>query len=186
MAKTSKGSEGNYFWLVQPLDPQNTSRPLTNLVGNCPEVLLNNYLIVTSLDSGPLQPSNQQLFNGWRRNGKLTTSPRISNPGEVPFGWFDEWYVFDKPTVPSEVEVFVNYGTFSLGDRYPAVTTMYIGSDKSAVDKMVQGALELQQRFWEQIETIEPLSYVANGNSFIFVTRDQRLYEKVIASYQVM
>lgn len=183
MSELHKGKQGHYFWLARALDMQNTSRPLIHLLDACPEIVLDNFVVVTSLDSGALQLTTQQVSNGWTQAGKLTMSPRITDAKEIPFEWFDEWYIFDKPTVPTDVEVFVNYGTFSLGDPRPAVSTMYIGTDTERVAQLVEGALELQQKFWMQIERIKPKSYMANGNSFTFVTQDSGLFNKLVRAF---
>ena len=107
MAEFSQGQHGDYLWVARPLDPVDTSRPLATLVRACPETLLNKYLVVTSLDSSPLQLNSQQLNRGWLRSGRLAISPKISDPAEAPYQWFDEWYLFDALLVPDEVEVFV-------------------------------------------------------------------------------
>ena len=184
MTGLDNGRHGSYLWLQRPLDSRDTSRPLGNLVKSCPEAILGRHVVVTSLDSGSLQLSDQQRTEGWQKSGRLAISPRISATVAVPYEWFDEWYVFDEPKVPADIEVFVNYGTFSLGDPYPAMSTMYIGSDKSAVDRMVEGVLELRQRFWTQIERLQPLSYISNGHCFLFVTQEQEMYDRAIASFQ--
>lgn len=183
MSELYKGKQGHYFWLARTLDMQGTSRPLIHLLNSCPEVILGNFVIVTSLDSDALQLSPQQVNDGWRQAGKLAISPRITDAEQIPFEWFDEWYIFDKPTVPTDVEVFVNYGTFSLGDPRPAVSTMYIGTNAETTAQLVEGALELQQKFWAQIERIKPKSYMSNGNSFTFVTQDSGLFSKIVGAF---
>jgi hypothetical protein len=135
-------------------------------------------VIVSALDSGPLQIDHQQIAAGWQSHGRLALSPRISNPAEVPFEWFDEWFILDEPIVPTEVEVFVNYGTFSLGDPNPTISTVYIGSDENAKAKLAKAVIPMRTRFWTQLERIDPTSYVSNGNCFIFVTRDAELYQQ--------
>lgn len=114
----------------------------------------------------------------------MAISPRITISKKIPFVWFDEWYIFDEPAVPTEVEVFVNYGTFSLGDPAPTVATMHIGTDAEKVARLVESALKLQQKFWAQMERIKPRSYLANGNSFTFVTRDSGLFERVMGALE--
>jgi hypothetical protein len=183
MSELQKGKQGHYFWLARNLDMQNTSRSLAHLLDPCPEVVLGKFVVVTSLDSGVLQLTPQQVSDGWIQAGELAMSPRITDARDVPFEWFDEWYIFDNPPVPTDVEVFVNYGTFSLGDPRPTVSTMYIGTDTERVAQLVEGALELQQKFWAQIERIKPKSYLANGNSFTFVTQDSDLFNKIVRAF---
>ncbi len=181
-----KGKQGHYFWLGRALDTQDTSRLLAHLLKACPDVVLGNFVIVTCLDSGALQLTPQQVSEGWRQEGRLAISPKIKDASELDFNWFDEWYIFDELARPTNVEVFVNYGTFSLGDPRPTIATMYIGTDKEKVAQMVEGALELQQKFWAQIERIKPKSFIANGNSFTFVTKDSDLFDKVVEELELL
>jgi hypothetical protein len=86
---------------------------------------------------------------------------------------FDEWYVFDQPTdlgqvhkgdlydaplLPGQVHVFVNFAGFSF--KRPEV--------KSLTDL-----------YWRQLEWISPVSYIADGTSLSFVTRDSNAFEEV-------
>jgi len=171
---------------MRPLDTQDTSRPLAHLLKTCLEIVVDNFVVVTSLDSAALQLSSQQVDEGWAREGRLAISPKIADAKELSFEWFDEWYIFDEPTLPTDVEVFVNYGTFSLGDPLQTIATIYIGTDARKVAGMVEGALELQRKFWAQIERIKPKSFMANGNSFIFVTRDSGLFYKVTRALELL
>src|SRR5258705_9235985 len=122
------GKQGRYFWLQSPLNARDTSRPISMLIRTCPKALLNKYVVVTSLDSGPLRLTKQQINAGWQTKERLALSPKIFTATDVPFEWFDEWFIFDEPTAPIALEVFVNYGTFSLADPNPTIDTMYIVS----------------------------------------------------------
>ena len=184
MGELYTGKQNDYFWLARPVDARGSSRPLAHLLQTCPEVVLDKVVVVTSLDGGPLPLTSQQASEGWERHGEIAISPRISNTGVLPFKWFDEWYVFHEPTVPADVEVFVNYGTFSLGDPRPAISTMYAGSDEEIVERIVEGVVKLREKFWAQMERIKPKSYMANGNSFIFVTHDSDLFEKAAGALE--
>jgi len=178
----TEGKHGQFFWLERSIEQRAVDRPMISLAKHCPKVLLNRYVVVTSLDSGPLHLNHNQLNAGWERVGRLAISPRISNAADVPYCWFDEWYVFDD-RVPStlDIEVFVNKGTFSLGDPNPTIDTMYIGSDASVRERLVAAAVALRETFWAQLDQLNPESYVANGNCFTFVTRNAGHYRDVNA-----
>jgi hypothetical protein len=178
----TQGKHDSYLWLERSIETRAVDRPLIRLTENCPEFLLNKYVVVTSLDSGPLHLNEQQIDVGWKRLGRLAISPRISNAGDVPFQWFDEWYIFDDavPTL-SDIEVFVNRGTFSLGEPNPTIDTMYIGLDSSVRAAMVAAVVPWREKFWTQLERLNAESYVANGNCFTFVTRDAKLHHDVTA-----
>jgi hypothetical protein len=139
------------------------------------------FLVVSALDSGPLQLTKQQIEAGWQRQGRLALSPRILSATEIPFEWFDEWFIFDEPRTPVAIEVFVNYGTFSLADPNPTINTMYVGSDNAVRDNLIAAVNPVRERFWAQLEKFNPVSYLANGNCFLFVTRDLDIFDCVAA-----
>ena len=71
---------------------------------------------------------------------------------------YDEWYVFEKPVPPGEIEVFVNW----LGFR------VYDPEFKWCAD-----------RLWEQMTRLAPESYIADGSVFTFATRNADLFAEV-------
>ncbi len=178
----TQGKHGQFLWLERSIEQRAVDRPLIRLTKLCPDVLLKKFVVVTSLDSGPLHLNDNQLNVGWKRVGRLAISPRISNAGDVPFCGFDEWYVFDDAVPPTlDIEVFVNKGTFSLGEPNPTIDTMYIGSDPSVRRRLVAAVVPYRETFWAQLERLNPESYLANGNCFTFVTRNAGLYDDVSA-----
>jgi len=178
------GTHGRYLWLERSLAARGPDSPLQHLTSTSPELLLDKYVVVTSLDSGPLRLTNQRIISGWQRFGRLALSPRIASVVEVPFQWFDVWYIFDYRNGPKEVEVFVNYGTFALSESNPTIDTMYIGRDANLRADLKTKAVQLRKRFWSQLDELNPTSYVANGNCFTFVTRDRSLFEKVKIAFE--
>jgi hypothetical protein len=77
MSEIYKGKQDYYFWLMRPPDTQDTSRPLAHLLKTCPEIVLDNFVVVTSLDSGALQVTGQQVSEGWSQQGGLAISPKM-------------------------------------------------------------------------------------------------------------
>lgn len=57
------GSQGLYEWLVT--DQQ------FDLLQLCPEVVLGKYIAITSIDSGPLAPTDEETAAGWEIRGKI-------------------------------------------------------------------------------------------------------------------
>ena len=182
MTDLLQGANGRYLWLQAPVNASNVGLPVSKLLLDCPGVMKDRYVVITSLDSGPLQLTEQQLDAGWQRQGRLAVSPKISSATAIPFEWFDEWFIFDEPSAPDEVEVFVNYGTFSLADPNPTVGSVYIGSGPEVSEQLVASAKPLRERFWTQLEEIKPVTYVANGNCFLFVTSHAEIFECVTAA----
>jgi hypothetical protein len=161
------GSEGQYEWLVT--DQQ------FDLLQICPGVALGKYIAITSFDSGPLVPTNEERAVGWESRSNIAYSPKIQNVANLPRAEFDEWYIFGGPVnlgishldenmfeVPQEqghVSVFVNYG-FALHppERASGLVTL----------------------FWPQMARIRPESYVADNDYLTFVSANKTLFASVL------
>lgn len=160
------GTQGPYDWLVTDQD--------FDLVQICPEVVLGKHVAITSIDSSPLVPSEAEAAAGWRSRGKIAYSPKVQSPQELPRDGWDEWYIFDNhPTdlgrshigenvfeTPKErqhVDVFVNY---NLALHLPEMKN-------------------LAALFWEQIERIQPESYIADNDYLNFVTVNKSVFATV-------
>jgi hypothetical protein len=175
MARNAKsvvetGSRGAYRWLT-------TSREsLHPLLDACPQTVLNKYVAVTSLDSGPLVLHEEERAAGWENRSGIAYSPKLQSVQQLPQAGYDEWYifqspadlgqvwqgdVFDAPLPSGSVAVFVNYGGFSLHNP---------------------GMQRLLDLFWTQLESIRPESFVADGDLLNFVSRDQELFAAVCAA----
>ena len=151
----------------------------------CPDVLIGRHLAITSLDSSALAPTDKQRTAGWDVRGGIGYSPLIDSVDDLPFQihgseapGFDEWYVFEAPNdlraviignpfveqlKPGRLMVFVNYPDFVLHDPDPARQS-------------------LAEMFWDQINWIQPESYIADGQHCLtFVSRNVRLFESVRA-----
>jgi hypothetical protein len=151
------GSRGAYRWIVWK------SQFLQDLVTAVPQTVVGNFVVVTSFDSGPFVPSDEEIRQGWVLRKGLAYSPKIVRAKDLPHGPFDEWYVFSSRKEIDPPEVFVNYAGFQL--RY------------YTADIETHGLLE---RFWRQMEILHPESYLAEGDSLVFTTRDSALYEKAL------
>jgi hypothetical protein len=161
------GSNGTYEWLVVADED-------FDLLEVCPEIVLGNYVAVTSIDSDAYILNEHEKTAGWNSRGKIAYSPQILKAEDVPRspGPYDEWYVFahpvdlgsshlaenifDVPQAPDHVSVFVNYGGFAF-DRPD----------------------ELTELFWRQMEWIRPESYIANGFYLNFASVNKRLFASV-------
>ena len=137
-------------------------------------LLLGKYVAVTSFDSGPLLPSAAERQMGWENRQGIAYSPLIQSVGTLPLDSYDEWYVFQRPVdlgisrldsnvfepslQPGEVGVFVNYGGFAL--HRPETK-------------------DLADLFWNQLDRIQPESYIADNEVLTFVSRDESLFAAV-------
>jgi len=176
------GSHGEYQWLTM------AESDISTFLGLCPDVELGKFLAVTSIDGTTLQLTDEEKRNGWstaedgkvfrgtawsspeyRDDWKVAYSPRLTSIHGLPnetheecdYG-YHEWYVFERPGPPGEMEVFVNWVTFRLYDP----------KFKWCAD-----------RLWEQMERLAPESYVAEGTVFTFATRNKALYAKALAAF---
>jgi hypothetical protein len=156
------GSQGLYEWLVT--DQQ------FGLLQICPEIVLGQYVAITSIDSGAFVPTEEEMVAGWQSRGRIAYSPQVRSVEEIPSAGWDEWYIFDTPVdlgvshlaenvfeVPQEqghLSVFVNYA-FALHPPERA---------------------SLATLFWPQIARIRPESYVADNDYLTFVTMNKRLF----------
>jgi len=159
------GSQGLYEWLVTDQE--------FDLLQLCPEVVLGKYIAITSIDSGPLVPTDKEKAAGWESRGQIAYSPKLESVESLPRAGWDEWYIFGSPTdlgtshlgenvfeVPQErghVSVLVNYG-FALHD--PELK-------------------DLATLFWQQIEWIRPESYIADGDYLNLVSMNKTLFARV-------
>jgi hypothetical protein len=173
------GSHGNYQWLTTAHGDIHT------LLRLCPDLVLAKYLAVTSLDSGARHLTEEEKGSGWftadagkihreendpiREERFIAYSPKIASihglPNEVHdecCDGYDEWYLFEDPPTPTEIEVFVNWEGFRL------------------YDPIWKGHIA---RFWEQLERIRPQSYIAVGTVFTVATDNPVLYTSIISAF---
>jgi len=146
----TSGRHNDYYWI------QWEGAFLDTLLRRIPQIVLGRYLINTSYDSGSLTLSDDERQRGWRSVGALTYSPRISDVLTIPHDQFDEWLVFSQPAEVQSWKPLVNYCGLSL------------------TDKNYEG---LQEELWEQIESVRPESYLAEGDRLIFITSSRELHE---------
>ncbi len=162
------GEWGAYRWLTS------TEHYSKTLVRLCPEVLLDQYLAVTTI---------AEQAAGWNIRGGVAYSSRVTLIDLMVYGpdtpGFDEWYVFDtipdlgevirgnpfnEPLKPGRLMIFVNFPAFALHDS---------------------SGLGLADMFWEQIGWVQPESYVADGRDhFTFVSRNAALYQRVLNAFE--
>jgi hypothetical protein len=175
------GAHGDYQWLSM------VDCHISTLLRLCPDVVLDKYLAITAIDSGTLKLTDQERADGWwtddtakvftgtswsspeYSDGRVAYSPRLTSIHGLPnethdecCGGFNEWYVFEQPPKPAEMEVFVNWGGFSL------------------YDPNYQWCAD---RLWEQMARLASESYIAEGSVFTFATRNQSLFASVLAVF---
>jgi hypothetical protein len=166
------GSQDQYEWLVT--DQQ------FDLLQICPDVVLGKYIAITSFDSGPFVPTDEERAAGWESRGNIAYSPKIQGATNLPRAEYDEWYifgglielgtghlgenVFEVPQEPGHVSIFVNYG-FALHPPERA---------------------SLATLFWPQMARIRPESYVADNDYLTFVSANKTLFANVLDAVKTL
>jgi hypothetical protein len=139
----------------------------------CPEVVLGKYIAITSIDSGPLVPTEKEKAAGWESRGQIAYSPKVEKAESVPRAGWDEWYIFGSPT---------DLGTSHLGENVFEVPQV-----QGHISVLVNYCFALHRPetkhlatlFWEQIEWIRPESYIADSDYLNFVSMNKTIFASV-------
>lgn len=158
------GVQGEYRWL------ETAAHEIYDVLQVCPAVAANKNIVITSFDSGPLQPTADELQRGWRVNGRSIYIPLGDNVSAIPFEIFDEWYIFGSEAPERDYKVFVKHDWFTLG---PA-QALY-SRNGSAFDLK-----RMQRWFWQEMEQVSPESYLGRGNRLKFVSRNPEHFNTVL------
>lgn len=134
---------------------------LSDLLHLAPELVVGKQVAITSCDSGPYVPSEEELRLGWSRCEKTAISRKIAQFTELPTPGFDEWYVYDSAPFNCPKRNHVNRYGFSVFDE----------------------GIETES-FWDQIRKLEPLHILGAGTpNMFFGTRDRDSFERVKRLY---
>ena len=137
------------YWVLQWATQWDPS--LNDLANAAPHLVIGNFIVITSCDSGLYKPSEEELAIGWRAEAFATTIPRIGRPDELPAPGFDEWYVFDHAPISIPDRNHVNRFGFSV-----------LADDEDS------------RSFWSQVEATQPIHALGCGTPNMFVvTRDE-------------
>ena len=137
------GSHEGYNWVVTPTD-------LPTLPELTVQSHLGLHLCITSFDSGPPRPNEEEIALGWRLQGEVMVSPPLTASLAIPFEQYDEWYILPNPAFHVHpVEVFVNYGAFTLVS--PKVLDR--GREPTWERNAHAFLIPMQERFWSQLKT---------------------------------
>ena len=163
------GSHGAYEWLV-------SEHELSDLLGLCPEIVLDKHIAVTSCDSGPLVLNAQELAAGWVSRRGVAYSRKVLTVDALPREQFDEWYVFSDPLDLGEL---AQQGTnvfetrLGAGEIYPFVNfggfAFHCPEDE-----------DLVSLFWQQFDCIRPETYIGDGDYLTVVSADKRHFDTLL------
>ncbi|MDG3003879.1 hypothetical protein [Paludisphaera mucosa] len=157
------GRRGRYHWLV-------SETALPSLGEATVRFHPGARLCITAYDSGPIQPWPEEEGLGWTTRGSVMMSPPLAGGLHIPQDDYDEWYLLNEPPRPDwRPEIFVNYSGFSL------VPVDDPTSDRLGLEYLVP----IQERFWAQIEQIDPASYIAIGDQDVVVSKHREFIDHI-------
>jgi hypothetical protein len=165
------GQHGRFHWLVAPSS-------LPSLVAATVRFHPGSRLCITAFDSGPIRPSPEEEASGWVTRASVMVSPPLDEGLDIPLDQYDEWYLLDEPP-PHEwqPEVFVNFGGFTLVAIEEIYKTYDPTWDRHGLDYLVP----IQERFWAQMEQVDPISYIAMGDQDVVVSKRREFIEQLRA-----
>jgi hypothetical protein len=158
------GVQGDYRWL------ETSAHEIYDVLQVCPAVVASKHIVITSFDSGPLQPTHEEIGRGWRVYGRSVYIPVGENVSTIPFEIFDEWYIFSAEAPERDYKIFVNYDWFTLGPAQAVYSRNGTAFDLK----------RMQRWFWQEMERIRPESYLACGNRLKFVSRQPEQFNQVL------
>jgi hypothetical protein len=163
------GERGDYRWFVGEFEGS-----LVDVVVACH---LGHRVAVSSFDGAVFHPTVDEVAEGWTTRGDLALSPVLRAGMDLPRDGDDEWYVFDEQSSPEwSLEVFVNLGAFTV----VPVDEIERRRDPTWEAHAFDWLIPVQERFWEQISRIRPISYVAMGEKDLIVTRNHELAARLL------
>lgn len=146
----TSGKRGNYWWFSW-----SCNNCMDELLHQCPTLIIGRYVAVVAFDCSPMVPNDAEVARGWTSSDEVAYSPLVHDLDEVGRGNHDEWYIKPEPFVLPSTERFVSWVAFRLS---PAPELE-----------------EVQERFWKQIESVAPESYLAEGDNLVLATRNDEL-----------
>ena len=174
------GSRGPYLWLTTELE-------MIPFLRGCPQVVLGKYIVITSVDSGILRVGEEEKAKGWESRGEVGYSPRISSIEELPLRFlidehYHEWLIFDAPADLG----YLFRGNVFIEPLRQGMVAAFVNY-RIDLSKSDEASKDLLNLFWDQLERIQPESYLADGDDFLtFASRDKDLFDRVRGALAVI
>lgn len=149
------------YWVIEWSD--HFDPDLWDFVPHFPEIVLGHRVAITSFDSRPLEPTQDEYATGWSKQESVAISPTVQDAEELPTAGFDEWYVYETDVPDTPTQSFVNqFGFAPLNEQSPET-----------------------QKFWTQVVKCQPLHVIGAGTpTMFFATKDHAIFQKVCAASQ--
>ena len=164
------GVNNGYHWLV-------SSQEILGLRAHIVKTHPGLRVCFSMLDSSLPRPTRDEILNGWVLQGTVLIGPVLGAKFELPSDEFEEWYVLREPAFAGvSVETFVQNCGFTLVD--PKILSQ--GRDPSWERDAFDFLVPVQERFWNQMETISPETFVSIGENCVVASRSAELIEKLV------
>jgi hypothetical protein len=148
--------------------------------------MIDKYLAIASCDHSPYKPSDKERKRGWTEHNEIAYSPKLTRKELKRLSGDDyyddnyhEWYIFETKSKIGRVKDYVNFIAFTLRDRRKELEMIDQTWDRKLLESEIEISERLQTDFWKSIEDISPLTYIADGERFLIVTRDEKLIVKL-------
>ena len=165
------GKSNNYYWKVSE-----SSYGFSNLLETVLKFHTGKCLHITSFDSGPITPNEEEVELGWHMHNDVMVSPPLCKDMLVPYEQYDEWYISDPELIyPAEFEIFVNYGGFHLASPEELTKDDDPTWERGRMDFLYP----LQEMFWAQLNELDPESYISIGDNDIVVSKNEQFIDNV-------
>jgi len=171
-----RGSSDQYEWMV-------SDRSIWSL----PDLVLRFHqgmrLCIATFDGGRIHPTDEEAALGWQSQGEVMVSPPMHNGLVLPYENFDEWYIFAQPAPEiGQLERFVNFGQFTLVPP----EQIYENYDPTweKPQELFEALDGVQKRFWSQLVSLNPQTFVAMGANDVVVSQDRAFIQAVADAAQ--
>jgi len=168
------GTREGYVWFWSP------HASLRMLLDAVPELVLGRVVAITAFESGPFRVTEHERAQGWTNVGDVAYSAPVSDPRALPLGEWDEWYVLNTRRELRDPHVFVNY--FDFAPEAADLSEMDPTWDRAVAEEMLRYRRQRAERFWQQLVTIQPIAFLAEGHALTCVAADEMLFPRILAA----
>lgn len=179
------GTHGPYYWV------EGHGEPVRALLHAHPEIAFGKRALLYGWDERLLSKELHARVPSWLVNERLAFSQPLTDLAQLSTIRQDAitvWTFFssadaipDLAQVPSKPPLPPSDRNGSLRDTSYLRDEPAPGLWREDVPGWAAFVADMQQRFWDAIEALNSESFLHDWRSFVFVTKDQRLHEAVIA-----
>ena len=155
------GNFKQFYWL------ETSDLTLGQIVSKLPELLIGKYLVSLYFDGSPKETNIQEIKD-------------LNSLRQLPISNFDQWLLTKEEKNQFNFTDFVNYIYFSLIDWDSEIETL---TDQDEIDFIKQYRTDrknLKEKFWQELEEIDPINFISDGSKLIFVSKSQDEIKKII------